>query len=172
MQFVRDGTAAGAFPVRNGIGKELFFRRHPEDEKVPVLVGESRQGFHIMEVAYFFFIPAADFDEEFGEFPVLLAVSKQVPEGTALRLYGFRVALEVDQRFQDGGEFLRSERPGTVRHAQRHVVDGQLNELAVQGDVILHVFLLFFADNAVEGEPGQCRDTQRAPIAACGGRRR
>ena len=60
-----------------------------------------------MEEEDFLFIAAAHLHQEFREFPVCLPVAEQVLQGAALRLHGFRVALEVDQRFQNGGKLVR-----------------------------------------------------------------
>lgn len=96
-----------------------------------------------MEEEDFLFVAAAHLHQEFGEIAVSLPVAEQVFQGAALRLHGFRVALEVDQRFQNGRELVRRKGTGTVRKAEGHVIDGQFNQFAVQGYVILHVFLLF-----------------------------
>ena len=48
-------------------------------------------------------------------FGVLFGKIKQVFQGTSLRLHGFRITLEVDQRFQNGGELFGREGTGTVR---------------------------------------------------------
>ena len=66
-------------------------------------------------------------------------VVEQVLQGAALRLHGFRVALAVDQRFQDGGELVRRKGTGTVRKAEGHVMDGQFNQFAVQGLSLIHI---------------------------------
>ena len=67
-----------------------------------------------MEEEYFLFIAAAHLHQEFREFPVGLPVAEQVFQGTSLRLHGFRITLEVDQRFQNGGELFGREGTGTV----------------------------------------------------------
>ena len=107
-----------------------------------------------MEEEYFLFIAAAHLHQEFREFPVGLPMAEQVFQGTALRLHGFRIALEVDQRFQNGGEFFGREGTGAVCETQGHVINGQFNQFVVQGHVILHVLFLFPADDAVQGRLG------------------
>ncbi len=60
-----------------------------------------------MEEEAVLFIAAALLHPDFREFPVCLPVAAQVLQGAALRLNGFRVAVEVDQRLKNGGKLVR-----------------------------------------------------------------